>query len=65
MIMFHFVILLLAHESLLSWPGIAVEDGVASLAYDPAIHLPFAVIPDKKMDPRVKPEGDGPSKRPR
>ena len=53
----------------------AVEDGVASLAYDPAIHLPFAVIPDKKMDPRVplrrsaseasKPEGDGPSKRPR
>ena len=30
------------------------ENGVASLAYDPAIHLLA-----KKMDPRVKPAGDG------
>jgi len=30
------------------------KDGVASLAYDPAIHLLR-----KSLDPRVKPAGDG------
>jgi hypothetical protein len=39
-------------------PDIAVKDGVASLAYDPAIH-PTKKIHFRKMDPRVKPGGDG------
>jgi hypothetical protein len=39
-------------------PGIAVEDGVASLADDPAIHLSLREVPPEKMDLRVKPAGD-------
>ena len=38
------------------------EDGVASLAYDPAIHQEKAEPSAKQMDPRVKPGGDDAAK---
>jgi len=40
-------------STLVSSPGIAVEDGVASLAY-----ARRSILLCKKMDPRVKPGGD-------